>query len=187
MPALLAESVSAGGRVDRGVERARRMVGQFSEHRQLVESCTFDDRVCGDRRVVQCAHGSLRNHVIATIPHQIPLLHGDVTLNALVFGLLERAGRGHPCAGWRDGGRSLDWAALVRMLPPGLTTIAVAGSVAFAFLPQTAKAFVDIKEAQAARGHRLRSARDLVPLLAPLLTGGLERALTLAESSNRAG
>jgi energy-coupling factor transport system permease protein len=127
------------------------------------------------------------NHVIATIPSRIPLLHGDVTLNALVFGLLSALAAVTLVLVGATVAASLDWAALVRMLPPGLTTIAVAGSVAFAFLPQTARAFVDIKEAQAARGHRLRSARDLVPLLAPLLTGGLERALTLAESLESRG
>jgi energy-coupling factor transport system permease protein len=127
------------------------------------------------------------NHVLATIPRQIPLLHGDVTLNALVFGLLSALAAVSLVLVGATVAASLDWAALVRMLPPGLTTIAVAGSVAFAFLPQTARAFEDIKEAQAARGHRLRSARDLVPLLAPLLTGGLERALTLAESLESRG
>jgi len=127
------------------------------------------------------------NHVIATIPRQIPLLHGDLTLNALIYGLLSAlAGITLVLVG-ATVAASLDWATLVRLLPPGLTTIAVAGSVAFAFLPQTARAFVDIKEAQAARGHRLRGARDLVPLLAPLLTGGLERALTLAESLESRG
>jgi len=127
------------------------------------------------------------SHVIATIPEWVPLLHGDVTLNALIYGLLSAfAGISLALVG-ATVAASLDWAVLVRLLPPGLTTIAVAGSVAFAFLPQTARAFVDIKEAQAARGHKLRSARDLVPLLAPLLTGGLERALTLAESLESRG
>lgn len=127
------------------------------------------------------------NHVLATIPGWIPLLHGVVTLNALIYGLLSALAGVTLVLVGATVAASLDWALLVRLLPPGLTTIAVAGSVAFAFLPQTARAFIDIKEAQAARGHRLRGARDLVPLLAPLLTGGLERALTLAESLESRG
>ena len=127
------------------------------------------------------------NHVLATIPRRIPLLHGDLTLNALVYGLLGAlAGISLVLVG-ATVAASLDWATIVRLLPPGLMPIAVAGSVAFAFLPQTVRAFADIREAQAARGHRVRGARDLVPLVAPLLAGGLERALTLAESLESRG
>jgi energy-coupling factor transport system permease protein len=53
--------------------------------------------------------------------------------------------------------------------------------VAWTFVPQTVAAFRATREAQAARGYRLRGARDLLPLLVPLLTGGMERAVTLSE------
>ena len=39
-----------------------------------------------------------------------------------------------------------------------------------------------IREAQAIRGHRLRGLRDWRPLVLPLLVGGLERAMNLAEA-----
>lgn len=127
------------------------------------------------------------DRVIATIPGNIPLLRGALTLNALIYGLLSALAAVTLVLTGATVAASLDWAALVRVLPPGLTTIAVAGSVAFSFLPQTARAYVEIREAQAARGHRARGVRDLLPLLTPLLTGGLERALTLAESLESRG
>jgi energy-coupling factor transporter transmembrane protein EcfT len=60
--------------------------------------------------------------------------------------------------------------------------VATAGSVAFAFVPQTVAAFYEIREAQAARGYRPRGVRGFVPIIVPLLAGGMDRALTLAEA-----
>jgi energy-coupling factor transport system permease protein len=43
-------------------------------------------------------------------------------------------------------------------------------------------AFREIREAQASRGFRLRGPRDALPIVVPLLAGGLERSFTLAEA-----
>jgi energy-coupling factor transport system permease protein len=59
--------------------------------------------------------------------------------------------------------------------------------VAFALLPQTAEALREIREAQAARGHRLRGGRDLLPIVVPVLASGLERAVTLSEALESRG
>lgn len=122
------------------------------------------------------------NHVIATIPDVIPLLGGDVTLNAVVFGVLSGFALVLLVLTGSTVAALLDWSMVVRLLPPGLTNIAVAGSVAFTFIPQTGVALREVREAQAARGHRVRGARDLLPILVPVVGGGLERAMTLAES-----
>lgn len=122
------------------------------------------------------------DRVLVNVPPSAPILDGPITLNALVFGLLGALALVILVLVGTTIGAVLDWPAVVRLLPDRLTTIAVAGSVAFAFIPQTAIAFREIREAQAARGHRFRGARDLVPLLIPLLTGGLERAVTMAEA-----
>jgi energy-coupling factor transport system permease protein len=122
------------------------------------------------------------DRVLFNVPPGVPIVDGAVTVNALVFGLLGALALVLLVLVGTTVGAVLDWPAVLRLLPDGLTTVAVAGSVAFAFIPQTAAAFREIREAQAARGHRFRGARDLVPLLVPLLTGGLERALTMAEA-----
>jgi energy-coupling factor transport system permease protein len=120
--------------------------------------------------------------VLVRLPEALPVAGGPLTLNALVYGLLSGAAVLTLVLVGTTLGAVLDGPALLRLLPSRLTAVAVAGSVAWAFVPQTAVAFRQIREAQAARGHRLRGARDLVPLLVPLLGGGLERALTLAEA-----
>jgi energy-coupling factor transport system permease protein len=122
------------------------------------------------------------DRVLLAVPSSVPILHGPITLNALVFGLLSALALVILVLVGTTIGAVLDWPAVLRLLPDRLTTIAVAGSVAFAFIPQTALAFREIREAQAARGHRFRGVRDLAPLLVPLLTGGLERAVTMAEA-----
>ena len=124
----------------------------------------------------------LGDRPFARLPAALPIVGGELTLNALVYGLLSGAAVLTLVLAGATLGAVLDGAALLRLLPARLTTVAVAGSVAWAFVPQTAAAFGQIREAQAARGHRVRGVRDLVPLLVPLLGGGLERALTLAEA-----
>ena len=122
------------------------------------------------------------DRVIIQLPTALPIVGGPLTLNALVYGLLSAVAVLTLVLVGTTLGVVLDWAALLRLLPARLSTVAVAGSVAWAFVPQTAVAFTEIREAQMARGYRPRGARDLIPLLVPLLSGGLERALTLAEA-----
>jgi energy-coupling factor transport system permease protein len=122
------------------------------------------------------------NQVILHLPSAAPIVGGPLTLNALVYGVLSAIAVLTLVLVGTTLGVVLDWTALLRLLPPRLSTVAVAGSVAWAFIPQTATALTEIREAQMARGHRPRGVRDLVPLVAPLLAGGLERALTLAEA-----
>lgn len=145
--------------------------------------------------VVFAAIGTLFNlltvHIgdqpIATVPRSIPIFGGMLTWNALVYGLLSGLAILTLVVIGVTLAACLDQAELLRLLPGRLTSLAVAGSVALVFLPQTVTAFHEIREAQQARGYRLRGARGLLPLIVPLLTGGLERALTLAEALEARG
>ena len=60
----------------------------------------------------------------------------------------------------------------MRLLPERMAALAVAGSVAWSYLPRTTAALVEIREAQMARGYRPRGIRDAAPLVIPLLAGG---------------
>jgi energy-coupling factor transport system permease protein len=122
------------------------------------------------------------DRVIANLPDQVPIVGGVLTLNALVYGLLSGLALLTLVTVGTTLGAVLDWTGVLRLLPARLTGVAVAGSVAFAFVPQTVTAFREIREAQVARGFRPRGARALIPILVPLLDGGMERALTLAEA-----
>jgi energy-coupling factor transport system permease protein len=124
---------------------------------------------------------------IARLPDWLPLIGGELTVNAALYGILSGFALVLLVIIGSTVGTLLDWPAVTRLTPAGLTSIAVAGSIALAFVPQATVAFREIREAQAARGHRFRGARDLLPVVVPTLGGGLERAITLAESLESRG
>ncbi|HET9221966.1 MAG TPA: energy-coupling factor transporter transmembrane component T, partial [Roseiflexaceae bacterium] len=78
--------------------------------------------------------------------------------------------------------RSLPTSALVGLIPRAFYPLAVVAAIAITFVPTTLHQARQIREAQAIRGHRLQRLRDWLPLLMPLLIGGLERAFQLAEA-----
>lgn len=127
------------------------------------------------------------DRVIGTLPGWLPIIGGIVTANALVYGLLSGLALLTLVLAGTTIGAVLDWMTLLRLLPPRLTTLAVAGSVAWALVPQTLAAASEIREAQQARGHRPRGVRDVPPLLVPLLAGSLERSFLLAEALEARG
>ncbi|HEV2106960.1 MAG TPA: energy-coupling factor transporter transmembrane protein EcfT [Thermomicrobiales bacterium] len=125
--------------------------------------------------------------VLYRLPEAWPLIGGPLTLNALVYGLLTGLALLTLVLIGTTLGMVLDWPMLLRQVPSRLTPVAVAGSVAWAFLPQTAIALREIREARSARGYHGRGPGGFVSLLVPLLSGGLERALMLAEAMEARG
>ena len=120
--------------------------------------------------------------VIGSLPEPWPIVGGILTLNAFVYGLLGAIAILSLVAASATLGATLDWSTAIRLLPERLAPLAVAGSVAWSYLPRTTAALLEIREAQMARGYRPRRLRDAAPLLMPLLAGGLERALMTAEA-----
>lgn len=120
--------------------------------------------------------------VLFTLPESWPIVGGILTLNALIYGLLGALAIVTLVLIGVVIGATLDWTLVIRLLPERLTALAVTGSVAWSYLPRTTTAFLEIREAQMARGYRPRGLRDAGPLILPLLAGGLERALITAEA-----
>jgi energy-coupling factor transport system permease protein len=110
------------------------------------------------------------------------VIGGVLTLNALVFGFLSALAILSLVTVSATLGATLDWSAAMRLLPERMAALAVAGSVAWSYLPRTTVALSEIREAQMARGYRPRGLRDAAPLVIPLLAGGLERAMITAEA-----
>lgn len=127
------------------------------------------------------------DRVIGELPAGLPIIGGIITVNALAYGLLSGLALLTLVLAGTTIGAVLDWMALLRLLPPRLATLAVAGSVAWALVPQTLVAATEIREAQQARGHQPRGVRDVPPLLVPLLAGSLERSFLLAEALEARG
>jgi energy-coupling factor transport system permease protein len=119
---------------------------------------------------------------IGALPETWPVIGGVLTLNALIYGLLSAMAIFSLVAVSATLGATLDWSATMRLLPERMATLAVAGSVAWSYLPRTTAALTEIREAQMARGYRPRGIRDAAPLVIPLLAGGLERSMTTAEA-----
>lgn len=121
------------------------------------------------------------------IPASVPLVGGTVTWNAVAYGLLSGVTIVTLLAVGTTVASGMDWSTLMRSMPARASGIAVAGSVAWAFLPQMATSWREIREAQVARGHQWRGVRDVVPLVVPLMAGGLDRSITMAEALESRG
>jgi energy-coupling factor transport system permease protein len=121
------------------------------------------------------------DRLLATLPDGIPLFGGDLTWNAAIYGALSGLAIVGLVLIGTTVAAGIKWNDLMRMLPARAAGLAVAGSVAWAFLPRLALSWREIREAQTARGHRWAGPRDAVPLVVPLLAGGLDRAILMAE------
>lgn len=125
--------------------------------------------------------------VLFILPGWLPLLGGPVTLEALIYGALSGLVLTGFFIAWTVLFVAVPTQALIRLIPRAFYPAAVVLTIAVAFVPTTLAQFQQIREAQAVRGHRVRGLRDWLPLLMPLLVGGLERALQLAEAMTARG
>lgn len=137
--------------------------------------------------LINAATAHFGHTVLFTLPPRLPLLGGPVTLEALVFGMLNGLVLVGFLAAFNVLYQALPTQALIRMIPRALFPVAVVISIAVAFVPTTMAQFQQIREAQMMRGHRVRGLRDWLPLFMPLLVGGLERAFQLAEAMTARG
>ncbi|CAN5723201.1 hypothetical protein BH20CHL3_BH20CHL3_01730 [soil metagenome] len=127
------------------------------------------------------------DRVFGSLHEAWPIIGGELTWNALVYGVLSGVALFTLVLIGITVSSHISWIELVHVLPPRLATIAVTGSVAWAFLPQTAVAWRHIREAQTMRGHTFRGIRDFIPIVVPLLAGGLERSFAVSEALESRG
>ena len=125
--------------------------------------------------------------VLLRLPEWLPVLGGPITLEALAFGMINGLALSSILAAFTTFNQALPVSALIRLIPRAFFPVAVVASIGLTFVPITMRQFRQIREAQALRGHRVRGLRDWLPLFMPLLIGGLERALQLAEAMTARG
>lgn len=121
------------------------------------------------------------------IAFHLPGTEWPITWNAIAYGVVSGMAMVCLVLVGTTTAAGLNWIALTRVLPSRLAPLAASGSVAWAFLPSASQALTDIREAQAARGHHMRSGRDVLPIVIPLLDGSLSRALTMSEALEARG
>lgn len=125
--------------------------------------------------------------VLARLPAAWPLIGGPLTLEAAVYGALNGLALTILYAAFVVFQRAVTIRAIVQLIPRVYYPVAVVAAIALTFVPVTLAQWRQICEAQAVRGHRVRGLRGLLPLWLPLMTGGLERALQLAEAMTARG
>ncbi len=120
--------------------------------------------------------------VIVRIPAAIPVIGGPVTLEALAYGALNGLVLTGLFAAFAVFNRVTPVRSLIQLAPRAYYAVAVTVAIAVTFVPVTLRQAVQIREAQAVRGHRLKGVRSWAPIFLPLLSSGMERALQLAEA-----
>lgn len=125
--------------------------------------------------------------ILFSLPTNIPLLGGNYTLEALVYGLSNGLILIGMFTLFMILNQVVSVHSLVRLIPQAFHPVAVVTTIALTFIPASQKQFQAIREAQAIRGQQLKKLRDWLPLIIPLLIGGLERAMQIAEAMTARG
>jgi len=133
----------------------------------------------------------LTSHVGETVffrlPHAIPLIGGALTAEALLYGAISGLVLVTLFSAFAVLNLALPVRDLIAYLPRAFYPVAIVSAIAVTFVPHTLRQFRQVREAQAIRGYRMRGWRDWLPLFLPVLVGGLERALELAEAMTARG
>jgi energy-coupling factor transport system permease protein len=125
--------------------------------------------------------------ILFYIPENLPIIGGPITTEALVYGAINGLVLTGIFWAFTVLNQALPTRQLIRLIPRAFYPLAVVTSIAITFIPTTIRQQKQIREAQAVRGNRMRGLGDWIPLIIPLLVGGLERAMQLAEAMTARG
>ena len=132
--------------------------------------------------------------IVATLPSiELPRILGGMQLGGAITGevLAHEAAEGLRIAAVLVcGGVFLSVVptyAMLRMMPRFLFEAGLVVGIALSFVPVLLQSAQDVRDAQRLRGHRFRGLRSLRPLVAPVLSSAIERALSLAGSMEARG
>lgn len=120
--------------------------------------------------------------VLVRLPAGWPLVGGAITAEAVATGLANGLVLLTLLAVFTAFNQLVLASDLVRLVPAAWQDLGVVILIAITYVPETQKHLNRIREAQAIRGHQLRGWRDWQPIVIPLLVGGLERAMGVAEA-----
>jgi energy-coupling factor transport system permease protein len=121
------------------------------------------------------------------IPQSWFLIGGNITLESLVYGLINGMIIGTIYLAFNILNLSLSVRQLTHLIPVALRPIAMTVTITLTFFPSIQQRAREIKEAQMIRGNQMKKIRDWLPLLLPLLISSLENAVQLSESMTSRG
>lgn len=125
--------------------------------------------------------------VIFSLPENWLLIGGKLTLESLVYGLINGLIIGSLYLTFNILNLALNIKQLTSLIPAALKPIAMTVTVALTFFPSVQQRAREIKEAQMIRGNTMNRVGDWLPLIIPLLVTSLEKAFLLAESMTARG
>ena len=120
--------------------------------------------------------------ILFTLPTSWPLIGGAKTMEAALYGASNGLVLVTLLAVFMAFNQIVPVSDLVKLMPRALPDVGVVLLVALTYVPETQRHLQQVREAQAIRGQAIRSLRQWRPLIVPLLIGGLERAMSLAEA-----
>ena len=120
--------------------------------------------------------------VLTTLPAGWWLIGGHLTLEAAVYGFVAGLSLVALLSFFLAFNTIVPAQELTGLTPGALYELGLVMLIALTYVPETARQFGRIRDAQAIRGHHLRRVSDWRPIVIPLLIGGLERAMNLAET-----
>lgn len=120
--------------------------------------------------------------VLFTLPSSWWLIGGPIALEAAVYGMINGLILVTLLAIFFAFNDLVPVSELVRLTPQALANVGLVVLIAVSYVPETMRHLERIREAQALRGRSLSGLRDWQPLLIPLMIGGLERSMNLAET-----
>lgn len=125
--------------------------------------------------------------ILFRLPENLPLIGGNYTLEAFIYGMTNGLVLIGIFTLFMILNQVVSVHSLVRLIPQAFHPVAVVTTIALTFIPASQKQFQAIREAQAIRGQQLKKLKDWLPLIIPLLIGGLERAMQIAEAMTARG
>ncbi len=125
--------------------------------------------------------------VLFTLPDWLPVIGGKVALEDMLAAGLDALALLTVLAVFAAFTAGADYYAMLRSVPAAMHGAGLVTSIAITFVPQTIQRYTEIREAQSLRGHRVRRVADLLPMIIPLLAGGMERSMNLAEAMEARG
>ena len=125
--------------------------------------------------------------VLVRLPSTIPYIGGPITAEGMAFGAINGLVLVTLFTTFAVLNLAVPVRDLISYLPRAFYPVAVVSAIAVTFVPATLRQFRQVREAQAIRGHRMRGLGDWLPLFMPVLIGGLERALQMAEAMTARG
>jgi energy-coupling factor transport system permease protein len=127
------------------------------------------------------------NSVIFALPETCILIGGKITLESLVYGVINGLVIGSLYIAFNIFNLALTVKQITGLIPKIFQPIAITISIALTFFPSVQQRAREIKEAQLIRGNQMKRIIDWLPLLGPLLITSLENAFSLSESMTARG